>query len=215
MALTITAMIGVILLGAFRIGLRAWEKGERDIEKHQRQRMVLNLMKEQIAAICLPQTADNDARRFLFQGDSQSLELVSRRSLLNAEGDGMVTVRYAVQPGETEARQQLLYVENNKLWMREPADGSDNNWPQADARRLIPEAYRIQFEYLDGNEDAGIEDVDGGREIFTWLPEWDSQETAGFPRAVRITLTPEPDVPPLRVIARLPGKLPYWGAIEQ
>lgn len=212
LALTITAMIGVILLGAFRIGIRAWEKGERDTEKHQRQRMVLNMMREQIVAISLPKIENNDQSPFLLQGDMQNLELVSRRSLLNADRDEMVKARYTVDSQETEERKQLLYFETNKLWMRDYADGSGNERAEADVHELIQDAYRIQFEYLDTKDVSGIEEVEDAVDNFTWLPEWNSEQNTGFPRAVRITLIPEPDTPPLRVIARITVEQPFWGA---
>ena len=49
-SLTILGVIVVIIFGAFRIGIRAWEKGEKDVESRQRQRIVLDLSKQQLAS---------------------------------------------------------------------------------------------------------------------------------------------------------------------
>ena len=49
-SLTIIGLILVIIFGALRIGVRAWEKGERDVESHQRRRVVLGLVKRQFAS---------------------------------------------------------------------------------------------------------------------------------------------------------------------
>ena len=52
-SLTIVALIVVIIFGALRIGIRAWEKGEKDVDVRQRQRIVLDLIKRQLASTCV------------------------------------------------------------------------------------------------------------------------------------------------------------------
>lgn len=196
-ALTITAMIGVIILGAFRIGIRAWEKGEKDTGKHQRQRIVLNLIREQIIAISLRKIRNNGKAPFFLKGDQQNLELISRRSLMNADRDGLVHVRYAVsaQDAGRGGHERLLYLEKKTIWMDESADEIPS---EEDFYELIPDAHRITFEYLGR---SGIE------EELNWLPDWNQEQNSGFPRAVRISLTPEADQPSVNVIARIEAEL--------
>ena len=61
-SLTIIGLILVIVFGALRIGARAWEKGERDVETHQIQRIVLDNMKRQIASTCLREIMSEDEK---------------------------------------------------------------------------------------------------------------------------------------------------------
>jgi len=57
-SLSIVGLILLIVFGALRIGSRAWEKGERDVEAHQRQRIVLGLIKQQLASASLLEIKD-------------------------------------------------------------------------------------------------------------------------------------------------------------
>lgn len=63
-SLTIISVIVVIISGALRIGVRAWEKGEQDIETRQRYRIVLDLMKRQLTSICLRKMTDKSRQSF-------------------------------------------------------------------------------------------------------------------------------------------------------
>ena len=50
LSLTILSVVLLLIFGALRVGTRAWEKGEKDVEIQQRRRAVLDLIQKQIAS---------------------------------------------------------------------------------------------------------------------------------------------------------------------
>ncbi len=97
-SLTILSVIVVIVFGALRIGSRAWEKGERELASRQRQRIVLDLVKRQMASMCVSEVWGRDQQLVLLKGDNKSVEFVSQIPLVPGNRFGMVYVRYAVKP---------------------------------------------------------------------------------------------------------------------
>ncbi|HNT58060.1 MAG TPA: prepilin-type N-terminal cleavage/methylation domain-containing protein, partial [Syntrophales bacterium] len=49
-SLTLLSVIAVLVFGALRLGVRAWEKGEATIETRQRERIVMDLLQRQMAS---------------------------------------------------------------------------------------------------------------------------------------------------------------------
>ena len=81
-SLTILAVIVVIVFGALRVGVRAWEKGEKDIDARQRHRIVLDLFKRQLTSISLKKVRNAGKQPFLLKGDNTFLEFISNVSLV-------------------------------------------------------------------------------------------------------------------------------------
>lgn len=48
-SISLVGVVLVIIMGAFRIGIRAWETGERDVENDVRLQAVMSLLKRQLA----------------------------------------------------------------------------------------------------------------------------------------------------------------------
>ncbi|HOO91604.1 MAG TPA: prepilin-type N-terminal cleavage/methylation domain-containing protein, partial [Syntrophales bacterium] len=74
-SLTILSLVTVLIFGAFRMGIRAWEKGERNIDGRQRERIVLDLIKRQLSSI--PVDVVKGDKALVLKGDGKSLEFVS------------------------------------------------------------------------------------------------------------------------------------------
>ncbi len=203
-SLTITAVIVTIVFGGLRVGVRAWEKGERDIEFQDRYRNVLNLLRRQIISVYIPPEntkPETEQTLFYFAGERNSLSFVSHRSLFPpnaparmAGNAGMVYVQYRISE-EAGGKRLAVYEKRPDFApesrLPEPAAAGDDDFYE-----LIDGAGDIQFEYLK------VENVDtetGVPEWF-WQSSWNSDEEKSYPRAVRISFQAEAASPPVHVV---------------
>jgi len=190
-ALTIVGIILLIISGTFRIGIRAWEKGEKDIDKQQRYRIVLNLVQRQLTSITYKKAIINDKEQLILKGDSKSFEFTSHVSLNPENKFGIVYVKYMVVEGENETETLLAYEKNMVLFDKE-FKFSDID---LDAFfELIPNIQGISFEYLKPPE-LGLEEEP------EWQDKWDPENDQGLPLAVKLTVINEPEATPYVVIA--------------
>jgi general secretion pathway protein J len=192
-SLTIIGLILVIVFGALRIGARAWEKGEKDVEIHQRQRVVLENVKRQISSTCLSEIMSEDEKEVFFRGDRESMEFMSRLPMVPTTRSGMVYVKYVVGEEVGGEKKRLMFHEKDVVFFEKEKDIDDQD--EADFFDLIPRAESIEFEYLKGPEDK-----DGDPE---WQETWDPDDDTGIPLAVKIIFQEDTDVAPIYVIARL------------
>lgn len=197
-SLTIIGLVLVLVFGSLRIGARAWEKGERDIEIHQRQRVVLDNIKRQIASICLREIkADEEEgqtkKEVFFRGDSEQMEFISRVPMSPMTRTGMVYVKYVVREDGDGDTWRLLLHEKDVVFLNkeEAVDESE----EADFFELVPGAKNIEFSYLKGPGDKEADPE--------WQDTWDPDSDTGVPMAVKITLQENADASPIYVIARV------------
>lgn len=200
-SLTIVAVITVLIFSALRIGTRAWEKGEAGVEKRQRYRNVLCLMRQQLASVCL-----DGKKGDIFQGDEHFLEFVSRRALLPSHSSGMVYVRYqadAVRRNSEDFIDISLYEENMVFsgFFREEGIFSPRIDPD-DYYELMGDMADFRFAYLKEEEGGQEEEKEK-----IWQSSW-RQEEEGFPLAVKITYQPGMSAAPLSVIVPIRGGNP-------
>ena len=197
-SLTIIGLILVIVFGALRIGARAWEKGERDVEIHQRQRVVLDNIKCQIASVCLRKIKGDDGedqsnKSVFFRGDSEGMEFMTRVPMVPTTRSGMVYVRYVVREEDGGGKKRLMLYEKDILFIKKEEDIGEQD--EEDFFELIPGAKDIEFAYLKGPEDKDDDPE--------WQDTWDPDSDTGIPLAVKITLEEDADAAPIYVIARL------------
>jgi len=190
-SLTIVGLILVLIFGSLRIGARAWEKGEKDVEIHQRQRVVLENIKRQIASIFVRKVTGDDKQPFFLKGDGETMEFISRVSMLPANQMGLVYVKYVVEAGDGSGKTRLLFSEKNVVIIEKVMEDQD----EEDFHELIPGAQNIQFEYLGGGTEEDEEPV--------WQETWDPETDKGAPLAVKITLEGDSYTAPIHVIARI------------
>ncbi|MDD5722760.1 MAG: prepilin-type N-terminal cleavage/methylation domain-containing protein [Syntrophales bacterium] len=187
-SMTILSLITLLVFGAFRIGIRAWERGEKNIDGHQRERIVLDLIRRQLASI--PVDTVKEEKAFLLKGDNKSLGFVSNIHLVPSNKFGTVYVKYRVE--ETEDVGEVLSLsERNVVMMMGKDPGVD------DSDDLFIELLRgagMVFDYLKNDTDE---------EPRQWQETWDPEVETGFPVAVRITLTRADGGAPICVIARI------------
>lgn len=192
-SLTIVAVILVIIFGAFRIGIRAWEKGEKGIDKQQRYRIVLDLIHRQITSITYKKVTMDDTDRLILKGDAKSFEFTSNISLKPENQFGIVYVKYWVAEGENTHEKLLAYEKNMVLF------DTDFKFSEIDPSaffELIPFAQSISFEYLKP-PDPNLE------EEAQWQDRWDPENDQGLPLALKLIIVDEPETIPLVVIAPL------------
>jgi len=189
-ALTITAVIVVIIFGALRIGIRAWEKGEKDVDSRQRQRIVLDLIKRQLASTCVSDVWGRDQQLVSLKGDNKSIEFVSHIPMAPGNRFGLVYVKYAVKQEKEGGKEHLTFYEKN-IALPDKKIGAGNP-DEGDFSELIPGMKSIVFEYLKDRP---------GEEASIWQKSWDSAVDKGVPRAVRVTLAENDEKAPIYVIA--------------
>ena len=189
-ALTIVTVIVVIIFGALRIGIRAWEKGEKDVDIRQRQRIVLDLIKHQLASTCVSEVRARDQQLVPIKGDSKSIEFISQIPLTPGSQVGIVLVKYVVKREMGGDKERFIFYERNvalpdkKIGAGSPEEG--------DYAELMSGMKSMVFEYLKERPDEAAS---------TWQKNWDPEVEKGVPLAVRVTLEADDEKPPIYVIA--------------
>jgi prepilin-type N-terminal cleavage/methylation domain-containing protein len=162
LAVSVFALIAVIIGGAMRLGYRSQEKGEKRIESTERLRRTAEVVTAQLESFA-PLTFNEDGEtKSYFQGDQKALTLATNYSLWEGSR-GYVIAEYSVR---AEAGKESLYIAEHTVGMAAKSE-----------TLLLPSCERIEFAYykkgLTVAEDA-------------WVERW--TETDG-PEKVRITFT--------------------------
>ncbi|MBW2050033.1 MAG: prepilin-type N-terminal cleavage/methylation domain-containing protein [Deltaproteobacteria bacterium] len=191
-SLSIVGLILIIVFGALRIGSRAWERGERDVETHQRQRIVLELMGQQLASASPQEIRVGEEKPFYFKGDERSVAFTSRVAVLPTNRFGTVFVQYQVGEAEGGEGESLSFYEKRALFSGAPK-GMDEP-EEEDFLLLIPYMESLRFEYL-GPPEGEEEDAP------QWQEAWDPETDKGLPLGVRVSLVEKANMPPMRILA--------------
>ena len=177
--MTILGFILVIIFGAFRLGLSAWDRGERTREEYQRQRTATQLISRQIKS-AVPyrvKTEKAEGNYIAFEGDVHSLKFVSTLSLRAMRPEGFVFAIYEFKTGGAETGRLVVYEKKvvNKDFFEEG--------PKEDQGVSVLEGLSdVRFEYF------REEDKEKTRPE-AWLEEWSAKEEKELPSALRMTLT--------------------------
>lgn len=189
-SLTIVAVIVVIIFGALRIGVRAWEKGEKDVDSRQKQRIVLDLIRRQLASTCVNGVWRRDQQLVSLKGDDKSIEFVSQIPLTPGNRFGTVHVKYSVKREKEGEKVQLTFYERN-VALSDKKFGAVNQ-DDGDFSELLSGMKSIVFEYLKEQPDEAAS---------KWQKSWDPAVDKGGPRAVRVTIEENDEKVPIYVIA--------------
>ncbi len=188
-AITLLSVVLVIVMGAFRIGVRAWEHGERDLEQSQHLQIVPDLVKQQLASISRTGIFRKDEAPFYFYGDAETMSFVSDVALVPGNELGRVLVMYRiVRDGKNDTRSLMIYEQN--IAFAEP-DRLFDPPRDEDMVTLMGNIAEITFEYLQSVESDKLE----------WVNQWDPEQAGQIPQAVRITLQTDAHSPAIRVVA--------------
>lgn len=186
--ITIFAVSIAIVFGGLRVGVRAWEKGEADIDLRQRNRIVLDLLKRQIKSTYLFNVEEDGETSILFKGENKSLEFVSGISLNPGSRKGLVHVKYSVQDNRKTEKKELQFFEDVNPLLAQDSEIDE----EAEFKTLLPEIEELAFEYF-----GSLEDDEAG----AWHPEWDAEQTEALPAAVKLILKTGPKTEAITVIA--------------
>jgi general secretion pathway protein J len=177
--LTILGLILVVISGAFRLGLSAWEKGESTREEYQEIRAMSQLVCQQIKS-SIPyriKTQKAEGNYLAFEGKPHSVKLVSALPIKAREPQGFVFAIYEFEEGGEEGGRLVYYEQRvvNKDFFEEKPDSEEGV-------SLCEGVSDVRFEYyreadLDQNKTEG------------WFDEWNAKEEKGLPKALRIKIT--------------------------
>jgi general secretion pathway protein J len=169
-ALTILSVIVAVLLAGLRVGVRAWESGERRAAAQQELRAVIELLTEALATAAPYRGRLGDApdRVTLFQGEADEIRFVTSAPPL------VLDVPAAPFHAVTVRR-----TSDDQLRLVERMVPADEPFGQEGARAVLSRAVTgFKVEYRDGEG--------------AWVDRWDPRNNRGLPAAVRVALTVQP-----------------------
>ena len=157
-AVTILALIAVIIGGSLSLGIRAWERGDVEISASQGLRVTCERLSQRIKSI-YPYKMQKDGKKLTaFKGDSESVWFVTS-SLTSAENN-MKWVSYSFKDGDLTMDEGIM--PDKKLLEKVSEKGET----------LDSGISSLKFEYFSAKTTE-------------WKDSWDLQEQ--LPSAMRIT----------------------------
>jgi general secretion pathway protein J len=164
-AITIIAVVVIIIGGAMRLGFRSVDAGERKIEALERLRTSLGIIDAQIqSAYFLPAAAqETDSATAQFKGEHELLQLPTNYSLWSGEA-GSVMVTYRVEQDKKGGK--ALYASESMMGGYTPRE-----------IKLIDGLQEISFDYFF----KGPTDEKG-----SWVEQWTDEQT--MPEKIRVNL---------------------------
>lgn len=170
LAMTITALIAVILLSAFRLGQRSQSKGTERQEMAQRIRIICDRVSWLIRGAYPYKVLDEEGEEILyFSGEPGSLGLVT--TSVDAYSDSIqdrAGLKWITLSGDGEGLKM-----SERIFF-------DKDSPLEDAVEtyvLEPAVKSIGFEYLDAADEKDV-----------WSSEWNGEEKDYLPSAVRVSV---------------------------
>jgi general secretion pathway protein J len=172
-SVTILAILLAVVFGSLRIGARAWEKGEGDIEKHQRLRMVTEILYREISCAFPYETTESELdthRKFyVFEGESTSIKFVTTMPLKRKLGLSLLEIWVDEDRGLLIREKDAL---KTNILKEESGEESEENV-------LDAQVAHMEFKYYDLGE---------GEEEGEWVESWNAKEKGRMPRAVKVEL---------------------------
>jgi general secretion pathway protein J len=199
LSLAITSIIVVLIFGTFRMGIRAWERGERDIEKQQRMRIVLELMRTQLGSLTASATFKKSRNLVAFEGTENRISFISTLALDPAHRGMTVFTQYMIK--QTSEGFDLSVAELLPSGRATPVDVNlPENTPRTD---LLTGVQEISFEYLNRFDSQGAA---------RWQSKWeavaDSKSQVLLPLAVRLRIVDQLHPHPVTVLFPIRSREP-------
>ena len=177
--LTILGFIILIIFGAFRMGVSAWEKGDSLKEEYQRIRIASQLISRQLKSV-VPyrvKTQKAEADYVAFEGKSQTVRFVSTVSTRTRRPEGFVYATYEFKQEGKDEGHLVLYEQralNKDLFEEHPKE--------EEGVSLCEGISKVRFEYY--REENVDKNQQGG-----WVDEWNAKVEKELPAAIRMTMT--------------------------
>jgi general secretion pathway protein J len=178
LSITILSMVLASIYGIFSVGSSAWEKGERDIDKNQRMRVVMDLLSREIKSTfpykVTPSELDTHKQFYAFDGKRDSISFVSTVPLRGGK-KGLSWLTFWVEDGKG-----LVVIERDAL---RTDIFKERDFSDKDELEILDEhVTRIRFEYYELKRRR--EEGEG-----EWKEHWDAEKKGTLPHAVRVELT--------------------------
>jgi prepilin-type N-terminal cleavage/methylation domain-containing protein len=167
LALSIFALIGMILYGAFSLGNSAVTKSQASFDNNQRLRSLGDLLGSYIRS-SYPYRASAQDQTIFYEGEGDSLTFISSFSL-SLGGRGMAKIHIYREGDSSKDGVLKLEEETPVRFDDEPEQGQRN------AVTLEAGVENFQISYLDPQS-----------EDEKWEERWDGGERSVLPRAVRL-----------------------------
>ncbi|MPZ78117.1 MAG: prepilin-type N-terminal cleavage/methylation domain-containing protein [Deltaproteobacteria bacterium] len=172
LALSIFALMGTILYGAFSLSHSAVEKSQASFDRNRKLRSSTDLMGSYIrSSYPFRPSAENPA--VFFDGQENQLTFVSSISLAMG-GRGMSKVRILWE-GAEQGQGAIKLEEEVPVRVSEDGEDSDND------------GHRNDVVLEEGVKDFRLAYLDPTREDEKWEERWDGKEKRALPRAVRLS----------------------------
>ena len=197
--LTILGFILLIIFGAFRLGLSAWERGESTKEEYQKVRIISQLISQQIKSIVAYKikTQQAEGNYLAFEGKAHSLRFVSALPIKAKQAEGFVYAIYDFKEGGSEGGRLVLYEQralNKDFFAEEPKEES--------AVSLLEGVSNVRFEYYREEDPLKNQKEE-------WVEEWNAKEERELPKTIRMTITQKDQKDkeefPITILASLPA----------
>lgn len=169
LALTIFALMGTILYGAFALGHSAVEKSQASATRNQKQRAVSDLVGSYLRS-AFPYRESAQDQAVFFQGESDSLTFVSAYSQ-SLGGRGMAKIQIGAD--EDNNGRSILKLEET-MPVRISTDAGAGGQIHSMVIQDGMKEFRLAYLNPQGDDE-------------TWEERWDGQERRTLPRAVRFT----------------------------
>jgi prepilin-type N-terminal cleavage/methylation domain-containing protein len=169
LSITILSLVALIIGSGFRLGLQAWERGNKELHSTQRLRALSGLMLQDLKSVYPYKMEIDDDKVILFEGEENSILFVS--TLGNSSQGGLKWVKYSYDDDD----RSLSYSEGilpDKEVLETVSD---------DRRSEIvdDDMVKMSFEYYSSEEED-------------WSDTWDIGEE--MPLAVRIHMEHYPSL---------------------
>jgi prepilin-type N-terminal cleavage/methylation domain-containing protein len=171
LAMTIFALMSMVLYGAFSLGHSAVEKSQRSFENNQKLRAVDELVGSYIRSAYPYRLSPQDAA-LLFEGEPAELTFVSSFSLAMG-GRGMAKVRLFWEGDETRAGVLRLEEETPVRVLTE--EGNEGHQGLSNSLVVREGVKEFRITYLDPQSEEE-----------KWEERWDTRERSTLPRAIRL-----------------------------
>jgi len=169
LALTIFALMGAILYGAFFLGHSAVEKSQLNATRNQKQRAVADLLAGYIRS-AYPYRESPQEQTAFFEGDTDGLTFVSAYSQ-GLGGRGMAKIQ--ITTDENDNGQATVKLQETTP-VRINSDGAASG--QTYGIVLYNDVREFRLAYLDPQAEEE-----------SWEDRWDARDRRVLPRAVRLT----------------------------
>jgi len=184
-AITILSLITLIIGSGFRIGIRAWEKGDKETGEIQRLRVLSSMLSQQIRSAhpYKMKFEDRDEPAVLFTGESHSLMFVT--TLTDQSYGGFKWVKYLFREGNLLYKEGLLpdkkleeKIKGGEEIMDTDVDeigfaylSDDGEWKDSwDYGNNLPRAVQVKISYFQPfviNLPLGAREKEGGNNADT------------------------------------------------